>query len=272
LPPEAPDPGGNFYLGAAGALSLLALALPSIVSSQAPSLSVSSHYTMLALVYSFALAHSGLASLRPAAVREIGERAYRVLFAAVSLAGAGLTISYFVGHRYDGMQLWTLQGIPGLREAVYAATFVSFLLLYPATFNLAEVAAIKKPGFRIYETGVMRITRHPQLWGQVMWCVAHCAWMGTSLSVTASLGLVAHHCFAVWHGDRRLRARFGEEWDAYASRTSVLPFRAVVDGRQKIAWRELTVKAYAGVIVFIVGAYAAHPAMLRAVASLQLDF
>lgn len=270
--PDAPLPGGDFYLGAAGAMTALALAVPSFVASQNPSLSVASHYTMLELVYGFALAHSGLATLRPAAVRVIGERLYRVIFALVALPGAGLTISYFIAHRYDGAQLWTLQGVPGLHEAVYVATFVSFLLLYPATFNLAEVAAIKRPGFRIYEKGVMRITRHPQLWGQVLWCVSHSAWMGTSLTLTASLGLVAHHLFAVWNGDRRLRNRYGEEWEAYASRTSVLPFRAIVDGRQEIVWSELAVKAYIGVIVFILGAYAAHPLMLRGVASLSLNF
>jgi uncharacterized membrane protein len=270
--PNAPLPGSNFYLGAAGAVTALALAVPLAISAQHLSVSLVSHYTMLELVYGFALAHSGLASLRPAAVRVIGERLYRVLFALVALPGAGLTISYFIAHRYDGVQLWTLQGVPGLHEAVYVVTFISFLLLYPATFNLAEVAAIKKPGLRIYEKGVMRITRHPQLWGQVLWCVAHTAWMGTSLTLTASLGLVAHHLFAVWNGDRRLRDRYGEEWEAYASRTSVLPFRAIADGRQKIVWEELAAKAYIGVIVFIVGTYAAHPLLLRGVASLNLNF
>lgn len=165
--------------------------------------------------------------------------------------------------------LWRLQGVAGVHEAVWAATFVSFLLLYPATFNLAEVAAIKRPGFRIYEQGVMRVTRHPQLWGQVLWCAAHTAWMGTTLTLAASLGLVAHHLFAVWHGDRRLRARYGAEWDAYAARTSVLPFRAVADGRQTFVWGELPYKAYLGVVVFIFAAYAAHPLMLRGAASLQ---
>lgn len=270
IPNDAPAPGGSFYLGTAGALSLLALVIPQIVAGSLPSIPIDSHYVMLALIGGFAVAHSGLASLRPRAVELVGERAYRVLFALVSIPGAVGTISYFVAHRYDGAQLWTLQGIPGVREAVWAATFVSFLLLYPATFNLAEVAAIKKPGFRIYESGVMRITRHPQLWGQVIWCVAHAAWMGTSLTAVASLGLVAHHCFAVWNGDRRLKDRFGEEWEAYAARTSVLPFRAVLDGRQRIEVKELAVKAYLGVLVFIIGTYVGHPAMLRAIASLDL--
>lgn len=267
---DAPAPGSAFYLGTAGFFALLALATTAIIDKSVPSASMDSHYIMLCLVGLFAAAHSGLASLRPRAVQIVGERVYRVFFALVSIPGAVATISYFIAHRYDGMQFWSLQGVPGVREAVWVATFVSFLLLYPATFNLAEVAAIQKPGFRIYEKGVMRITRHPQLWGQVIWCIAHTAWMGTSLTFIASLGLVAHHSFAVWNGDRRLKNQFGAEWEAYAARTSVLPFRAVLDGRQKIRVEELTVKAYVGVILFIFGAYASHPAMLRAVGSLHL--
>jgi uncharacterized membrane protein len=272
---DGPAAGSEFYLALSGMLSLGGLAVPTIcqvlnVGVRGSAVDFGTHYAMLGLVAVFAVAHSGLASLRPAVAKRIGERAYRVLFAAVSLPAAAVTISYFVNHRYDGVQLWTLQGVPGVHEAVWVATFVSFLLLYPATFNLLEVAAIEKPGFRIYETGVMRITRHPQLWGQVLWCVAHGAWLGTSMGVVASAGLIAHHCFAVWNGDRRLRDRFGEEWEKYARRTSVLPFRAVADGRQKVSISEFPVAAYAGVTAFILATYAGHPLMMRAIGELAL--
>lgn len=232
-----------------------------------------SHYTMLAGLAAFALLHSGLAALRPRVTPVTGERAYRVAFALSSIAGAVATIGYFIAHRYDGAVLWRLQGVPGVHEAVWAASAVSFLLLYPATFNLAEVAAVARPGFRIYETGVMRITRHPQLWGQVLWCVAHGAWLGSSMVVVASAGLVAHHLLGAWHGDARLRARYGAEWDAYARRTSLVPFVALADGRQRVGaaeWaREWAGWAYVGVAAFVWAAYASHPAVLRLVGQLH---
>ncbi|OSX81179.1 hypothetical protein BU14_0025s0060 [Porphyra umbilicalis] len=189
---------------------------------------------MLAALAAFAALHSGLAGARARVTPVTGERAYRVVFALSSIAGAVATIGYFIAHRYDGAVLWRLQGVPGVHEAVWVASALSFLLLYPATFNLAEVAAVAKPGFRIYEAGVMRITRHPQLWGQVLWCVAHGAWLGSSMVVVASAGLIAHHLFGAWHGDVRLRERYGAEWDAYARRTSLLPFVALADGRQAV--------------------------------------
>lgn len=44
-----------------------------------------SHTIMLALLLLFAIAHSGLAALRPWGETKIGARGYRILFALVSL-------------------------------------------------------------------------------------------------------------------------------------------------------------------------------------------
>jgi len=68
----------------------------------------------------------------------VGARAFRVLFAAVSLPLATVAVVYFINHRYDGVPLWNLRGAPGVHEAVWVANFVSFFFLYPSTFNLLE--------------------------------------------------------------------------------------------------------------------------------------
>lgn len=222
-----------------------------------------SHLLIVLFTFSFGALHSGLASLRPVVTTFTGERLYRIFFALASLPSAGALIAYFIAHRYDGAQLWRVQGVPGVHDAVYVITFISFLLLYPATFNLLEVAAVTKPGFRMYETGITRITRHPQLWGQVLWCVAHTAWIGTSFTLVASLCLVAHHSFGAWNGDRRQRDKFGQEWAELAKRTSIVPFVAVLEEKQKLRATEFLRPAYLGVIAFVLGAYAAHPFMLR---------
>jgi uncharacterized membrane protein len=104
----------------------------------------------------------------------------------------------------------TCRGLPGVHEAVWAASFLSFYLLYPSTFNILEVAAVDKPKVHLWETGVIRITRHPQMWGQLIWCLAHTAWIGSSFMVVTSLGLMAHHAFGCWHGDYRLARKYGE--------------------------------------------------------------
>ncbi|HEY9876728.1 MAG TPA: NnrU family protein [Candidatus Obscuribacterales bacterium] len=228
-----------------------------------------SHLTMLGLLVGFAIAHSGLAALRPWGEKQIGPRLYRVLFALVSIPLAVVLITYFFNHRYDGLQMWQVQGVPGVRSLVWTLSAISFLFLYPATFNLLEIAAIQKPEVHLYETGIIRITRHPQMVGQVIWCIAHTLWIGTTFTLLTSIGLVLHHLFAVWHGDKRLLARYGEAFEAARARTSIIPFLAILQGRQTLKLQEFIRPAYLGVAGFVWLLWWAHPFLLTATASVN---
>jgi len=228
--------------------------------------------TIFAMLAFFALCHSGLAALRPIGEEIIGARSWRVLFAVVSLPLALSCISYFINHAHDGTQLWDLTHVPGLHAACFILDFVSFLFLYPSTFNLLEIAAIQKPQLHLWETGIIRITRHPQAMGQIMWCVAHSAWMGTSTAVSASSMLILHHLFSVWHGDRRLADKHGKAFEEIKQRTSVVPFQAIIEGRQQLPENYYT-EFLRGPYFLVVGgtliAYFAHPWMLAGAALLH---
>lgn len=223
-----------------------------------------SHVVMVGLLLGFAIAHSGLAALRPWGESKIGPRLYRVLFALVSIPFATVLIIYFFNHRYDGLQLWQVQGVPGVKAVVWILSAISFLFLYPATFNLLEIAAIEKPQVHLYETGIIRITRHPQMVGQVIWCIAHTLWLGTSFTLLTSIGLILHHLFAVWHGDRRLSARYGEAFEQVKARTSVIPFLALIRGQQTLKWQEFMRPAYLGVTAFVILLWYGHPFLVSA--------
>ncbi|XP_020572086.1 15-cis-zeta-carotene isomerase, chloroplastic isoform X2 [Phalaenopsis equestris] len=155
-------------------------------------ISESPEVVVLILVLIFAVVHSGLASLRDTCEKLIGERAYRVLFAGVSL---------------------------------------------PLALSSIMV-------------------------GQVIWCLAHTIWIGNSVAVAASIGLIGHHLFGAWNGDRRLSARYGAAFDAVRSRTSVVPFAAILDGRQRLPkdyYKEFLRLPYVAVTILTLGAYYAHP-------------
>ncbi|GAX73050.1 hypothetical protein CEUSTIGMA_g503.t1 [Chlamydomonas eustigma] len=218
--------------------------------------------TLILLV--FAIFHSGLAGLRPQAEKLIGARAYRVIFALGSLPLATVALVYFINHRYDGTPLWDLRGVSGIHELVWTLNFISFYFLYPSTFNILEVAAVDEPKLHMWETGIMRITRHPQMVGQAMWCLAHTLWIGNSFTVVTSLGLMAHHLFGCWHGDRRLSSKYGEAFESVKARTSIAPFQAIWEGRQQLPadyYKEFLRVPYAAVTIFTLGAYLAHPIM-----------
>jgi uncharacterized membrane protein len=219
-------------------------------TASAPGLHHSS-WVMLGLLLVFALLHSGGASLRAWGAERIGERAWRLLFAAVSIPSAVVVVAYFLAHRYDGLRLWNLQDQPWIVPLVWTGTAISFLFLYPATYNLLEIPAVLKPQVRLYATGIIRVSRHPQAVGQILWCATHLLWIGSSFMVATCAGLIAHHLFAVWNGDRRLRHRFGEAFEELRASTSVIPFRAVLDGRQQLVAAEFLRPAQLGIAIAV---------------------
>jgi uncharacterized membrane protein len=206
---------------------------------------------MLALLLAFAILHSGGASLRVWGVGRIGERAWRLLFATLSIPSAVVVIGYFLAHRYDGVRLWNLQDQPWIVPVVWVGTAISFLFLYPATYNLLEIPAVLKPQVRLYATGIIRISRHPQAVGQILWCASHLLWIGSSFMEATCAGLIAHHLFAVWNGDRRLANRFGPAFEELRANTSVIPFRAVLDGRQRLVLTEFLRPAQLGIAIAV---------------------
>lgn len=228
-----------------------------------------SHGIMLLLLLGFAIAHSGLASLRMWGESKIGARLYRVLFALVSIPFATVLIIYFIIHRYDGLMLWQVQGISGIKTLVWIFSAISFIFLYPATFNLLEIAAVAKPEVHLYETGIIRITRHPQMVGQIIWCIAHTLWVGTTFMIVTSFGLIAHHLFAVWHGDYRLQKRYGDAFLKVKERTSIIPGLAILDGRQSLKLQEFLRPSYVGVTAFVLFFWMLHPWLMTTTSKLN---
>ncbi len=206
---------------------------------------------MLVLIIIFALIHSGGAALRPQAENLIGPRAWRLIFASASIPSAFVLIWFFLAHRYDGLLLWNLQGVPQIKTLIWIISAMSFLFLYPATYNLLEIPAVKKPQLKLYSSGIIRVSRHPQAIGQILWCIAHSIWIGTSFMLITSVGLIAHHLFAIWHGDQRLQKKFGTKFLEIKKNTSIIPFLAVLDGRQKLVFKEFLKPSQVGILIAI---------------------
>lgn len=217
------------------------------------------------MLFLFSVAHSGLASLRPLGEKVVGAKVWRYLFAGVSLPLAYTALSYFMTHRNDGIQLWNFQSEAWLKPVVFILSFISFLFLYPSTFNLLEIAAVETPKLHLWGTGIARITRHPQAIGQFLWSLAHTLYIGSSFTLVTSLMLCAHHLFAIWNGDRRLLAQFGDKFKLIQEKTSIVPFAAILSGKQRLPdhfWKEEMWRLpYVTIMIGSVAAYLLHPWM-----------
>ncbi len=217
-----------------------------------------SSFVMIFLIIGFAVIHSGGAAIRKKAENIVGPRVWRLIFALASIPSALVLVLYFLAHRYDGIRLWNIQGLTGANYLIWIFTAISFWFLYPATYNLLEIPALSKPTVRLYTKGIIRISRHPQAIGQIIWCIAHGLWIGSSFMLVTCFGLIAHHLFAIWHGDRRLKERFGSEFEEIKRNTSVIPFFAVIDGRQKLKLEEFLRPSQLGICIAIAFFWWAH--------------
>jgi uncharacterized membrane protein len=166
----------------------------------------------------------------------IGERPYLGLFSLASLAAiVWLAISYnaAAGSQEDGV-VYDLG--PGVRYAAIPVTAFAFFLgvqglLAPNPTSVQQEGAVaKKETIR----GVLRITRHPFLWGVVICSALHVAANGYVASIMFFGTFLVLAFFGTFSIDRKRRRKLGPAWDAFARVTSNIPFAAVITGRNRL--------------------------------------
>ncbi len=199
--------------------------------------------------------HIGLATgrLRAGLVARLGEWGFNGLFSLVAAATFTLLVRYYTGHRFDGPAGLAAGQVTALRWVLMAVIVsgivltIASLVAYPGSPTALFTTTIRAP------RGVERVTRHGFFAGVALLGLAH-ALLATRLVGTvffAALALFAS--VGAWHQDRKLLRRHGAAYADYLAATSVIPFGAVVSGRQRVVWRELAGGALvAGVLVAIV--------------------
>jgi uncharacterized membrane protein len=82
--------------------------------------------------------------------------------------------------------------------------------------------------------GVLRITRHPFLWGVMIWAAFHLAANGDLASVIFFGTFLLLAFVGTLLIDAKRRRKLGAVWQAYSYKTSNLPFAAALSGRNRL--------------------------------------
>ena len=199
--------------------------------------------------------------LRDAAVGTLGQGPYMGLYSLASVAGLAWLIFAFGAARNDpaSTMLWT--GPPALRWVQLVLQFVAVMLVVPglATPNPTSVAQQGLLERADAVKGMLRITRHPFLWGVAIWGFGHLLVNGDAAGLVLFGSLLALALFGTVSIDAKRKRALGERWDAFAAQTSNIPFAAILAGRQtlnigEIGWWRLML----GVLVYAALLFA-HP-------------
>jgi uncharacterized membrane protein len=191
--------------------------------------------------------------LRPALVAAIGEKPYLGLYSLASLAGiVWMVLAYKAA---PATALW-----PGLRHLPSAVMPFALILVVAGSMtpNPTAVGAAKLLEREKSARGILRITRHPIMWGIMLWAGAHLLARGELRSTLffGSFLLLAAAGTALM--DLR-KAQLGEAWARYARLTSNVPFVAIAQGRNHLAWRELGVLKIVIALVLFALIFHFHP-------------
>jgi uncharacterized membrane protein len=211
------------------------------------------HQFAIALAVFIAL-HIGVAAtgLRAALVKAIGEQPFRGLFSLASVAAlAFLVVSYPAAR--TAIQNTSLFAPPAFAPHVtQALMLVSFLfvvvgLLTPGPTLAGFEGSIAKPDAA---KGILRITRHPFLWGVALWALAHLISNGDRAGVMLFGGLGFMVLFGTRSIDRKTRQRTPEAWTQFAAVTSNVPFAAIVQGRNRFVLSEIGWRLLVALLVY----------------------
>jgi uncharacterized membrane protein len=104
--------------------------------------------------------------------------------------------------------------------------------------------------------GIIRVTRHPLMWGIMLWAGAHVLARGDVKSAIFFGGFLLLAGLGTLLIDYRKQAN--PDWSRFAAVTSNLPFLAIAQGRNRIAWGEIGwLRPVIGLAVFA-AFFAAH--------------
>jgi uncharacterized membrane protein len=199
--------------------------------------------------------------VRDALTVTIGQGPYMGLF---SLASVGVLV--WLGMAYASARLapaneayWSLT--PLTRDVQIGLQLLAMLLIVPGLTtpnptSVRQEATLDRPDV---VKGMLRITRHPFLWGVAIWALGHLLVRGDAASILLFGSLLALALFGTASIDAKRRRALGAKWDAFAAQTSNIPFAAIAQGRQRLdlleigAWRLILAVAVWAVLLW------AHP-------------
>jgi uncharacterized membrane protein len=187
----------------------------------------------------FPLSHFLISStpLRAMAVNLLGERRYSIGYSLLAVTAlAWLVIAY---RNAPAHQLW--DSPRWLRLALVPVIVASTVLAVaglttPNPVIVGSGALFERRGI---VRGVLRVSRNPFFWGVTLFSFAHIIILGdvAGLLTFGSVGLLGI-AGAFILDDKKAR-QHGKAWEAFAAVTSNIPFLAIIDGRQRLRWREI---------------------------------
>ncbi len=205
--------------------------------------------------------------LRSAIILRSGKYTFLIIYSVVSGVLLGWAIHTFMTapHVLVFQPSTTLKHI-----SLTLMVFSTFFIVAGYTTPNPGVLGMARLGLQSGAKGVLKITRHPVMWGVILWAMAHILSNGDQAAIIFFGGILILALSGAIHIDQKRRAEYGDCWVRYETETSFLPMLAIVVGRARIERGEIPWWQSALSILIYILALWAHSEMGREVVPLRI--
>lgn len=180
---------------------------------------------------------SGNPAIRQRLVGKLGEKAFIIGFATASLLGIAWMSRAYATAGY--VELWgQLLFLKPLASVLVLIAFILVVMGLTAP-NPTIVGQGKLLETGIEAKGIVRITRHPMMWGIALWALIHLIINGDLGSLIFFGALLSLALLGTRSIDAKRRLAYGDAWQAFEQSTSNVPFLAILKGRNRLDLAEI---------------------------------
>lgn len=174
--------------------------------------------------------------LRGTLVASLGERPYLGVYSLVSFATLGWMI-----YAYRHAPFLPLWQVPELKLWPLFVMPFAFILLACGLMGSNPTAVRQERALRAAEParGILRVTRHPMMWGFGLWSAVHLLARGDAAALIFFGGFFVLALSGTALIDARKARTLGEDWSRFAAVTSNIPFLAIIEGRNRFRLAEI---------------------------------
>ena len=179
--------------------------------------------------------HVGISGtrLRDAAVAQLGEGRFMLAFSIGSVVSIVLLV--LAWQNAETSFLWSA---PAWLRWVLAILMLPAFVLFMASHK-RNPTAVGNKGLGEEPRGIQRVTRHPMLMSFAIWALVHVIGNGDTASLVFFGAFLVTAVAGMPSIDAKLARRHGEAWRGFAAKTSILPFGAILAGRNRLALAEI---------------------------------
>ncbi len=177
--------------------------------------------------------------IRAALVKRLGERGFMVFFSLISV----LLLGWLVMAKGAAPTEVLWDAPPWTRFIPFTLMPLVFILaVFAVTTRRPSLGGGKEGGTvaRDPAPGFLKVTRHPLFWAVALWAGSHIPPNGDRASVYYFGAFLVLALIGMPLQDKKKENLLGAAWGPFAMRTSIIPFRAAIQGRAGLKWSDIS--------------------------------